>query len=120
MILALSSVKLSILFFYRRIFVGRTFKILSLTLGVFVVVWGITFFFATVFQCGSNPAYWWTSQYTSKYDCSKTAWLELGFAVTDVFVDMFILAIPIPLIWNLKMSTRRKIGLIAVFLLGIL
>ena len=32
--------------------------------------------------------------------------------------DVFILLMPIPILWNLKTSKERKVGLIVVFLLG--
>ncbi|MCJ1238721.1 hypothetical protein MMC14_006712 [Varicellaria rhodocarpa] len=114
------SIKLSVLLFYRRIFVGRKFTIYSLTICAFVALWCFAFFFATVFQCGGHPANWWTSQYTSEHLCSKTGKLELGFAVSDVMLDLVILTIPLPLIWNLKMSTSHKVAITGIFLLGLL
>lgn len=63
-VLALTFVKLSCMFFYRRIFrVGRS---LILDAAVFTVVtililWAIAFFFAFTFMCGTHFDYLWTS-----------------------------------------------------------
>ena len=120
MILALSVIKLSVLFFYRRIFVGKKFKIYWFTLCAIVALWCLVFFFAEIFQCSVHPDYWWTSKYTSHKLLFKTGDLELAFAGLDVILDLLILATPLPLIWNLKMSLSRKAGIMGVFLLGLL
>ncbi|KAL8678562.1 MAG: hypothetical protein Q9186_005107 [Xanthomendoza sp. 1 TL-2023] len=36
----------------------------------------------------------------------------------NVLLDFYILYIPIPIIWNLKMGQRRKFGVIAIFMTG--
>lgn len=33
--------------------------------------------------------------------------------------DFFVLGLPLPVIWNLKVNLRRKIGIICIFLLGV-
>ena len=55
-----------------------------------------------------------------KEHCVDIGALSLGFGVSDVSIDIMILAIPIPVVWKLQMSTANKIGLIGVFLLGLL
>lgn len=43
-----------------------------------------------------------------------------AIAALDIVGDMMILALPMPMIWNLRSSTASKIGLSFVFALGIL
>ncbi|PYI12947.1 hypothetical protein BO99DRAFT_438697 [Aspergillus violaceofuscus CBS 115571] len=52
--LALALLKLSVLFFYRRLFVGRIFDIASWTLIGVVIAWGITFVIALTTTCGAT------------------------------------------------------------------
>ncbi|MCJ1265696.1 hypothetical protein MMC22_005576 [Lobaria immixta] len=41
-------------------------------------------------------------------------------AVTHIVIDVFILTIPLPLIWNLQMPLQQKIAVSGMFLLGAL
>ena len=50
--------------------------------------------------------------------CSKeTTWALIG-GVSDVVVDLFIIYLPIPMLWKLNMGLQRKIGIMAIFLTG--
>lgn len=44
----------------------------------------------------------------------------LAQAYMDVIFDFIILVIPIPLIWNLNMPLRRRLGVMSIFLVGIM
>lgn len=120
MALAFGVIKLSVIFLYRRLFVGRLFNRYSLALCTLIALWSLSFFFATAFQCGTHIAYWWTSQATIKRFCVDTNALNLGFSISDVITDLMVLAIPLPIIWKLQMSTPQKLGLTSIFLLGLL
>jgi hypothetical protein len=45
---------------------------------------------------------------------------NIGFAGFNVASDLYILEIPLPVIWSLNMTTSRKIGICAIILLGLL
>ena len=120
MILVFGLIKLSVLLLYRRIFVGKIFERFSLGMCVLIGLWTLAFFFATAFQCKTDPAAWWTSPKTIALYCDKTQDIELGFAVSDVATDLVVLAIPVPLVWKLQMSVSRKITITCIFLLGLL
>ena len=99
-ILALCCVKLSFIFFYRRIFcVGgklQPFNILTTLVNSIIVLWTIGFFFASLFACKGNFAAWWTSQATITTECVKTVKLEYAFAVSDFLIDVIVFSLPIP------------------------
>ena len=108
-----SCIKLSVLFFYRRIFYHRhTFRILNNILIVAVILWGLTFMFVEAFTCGSDSHH--------GHPCAPQEWLALWFAITDVVGDVAVLVLPYPCIRALQMSRREKIGLSAIFMMGTL
>ena len=37
-----------------------------------------------------------------------------------VFSDLFVIFIPLPVVWHLRMSVRKKIGVSVIFLTGLL
>lgn len=50
--------------------------------------------------------------------CGSTTAEEVGFAVANMIVDGTIVFLPIPVVWNLQMSVKRKIGISCLFGLG--
>ena len=83
------------------------------------VVWTVAFLSANVFICGGHPQAQWSKAFASQ-KCGDINVLLLWFAVTDVIGDLIILSMPYPWILKLHMNRRKKIGIVAVFLLGTL
>ncbi|KAG8157635.1 hypothetical protein KVR01_012677 [Diaporthe batatas] len=118
--LALGSTKLSLLFLYKRIFSisRRTRLVILATIGV-VAGWMISIFFAELFQC--NTRFWanWGSSYDLRTQCNRTTMIVFAVALTDSLLDLTILSMPIPMILQLRLSTGRKVGVLSIFLLGV-
>ena len=116
----LGSIKLSFLFFYRRIFCPNKKNLASLFLDamiVLVVLWTLGFFFSELFNCGTHFSALWGST-VDLMSCDKTEVHLLALVITDFITDAIILIFPIPLIWRLHMAVGRKLAVMAVFLLG--
>ncbi|KAF4629023.1 hypothetical protein G7Y89_g9132 [Cudoniella acicularis] len=120
MSLAFGLIKISVVSFYRRIFVGQAFRQWSLALLVFICVWMVAFFLALTLWCGVHPAAGWTSRATILAYCTNLADLELAFAATDAITDLMVILTPIPMLWGLQMSIKRRLALMGIFLLGAL
>jgi hypothetical protein len=120
MSLTFGFIKISVVSFYRRIFVGQSFRRWSLFLLTFIGLWMIAFFLSLVLWCGSHPAAGWTSSEDTLMYCDNLADLELAFAVTDSITDLVVILTPIPILWKLQMSVNRRIALTCIFLLGFL
>lgn len=97
-ILALATIKLSILFFYRRIFRGQAFNIASWVLIGVVGAWAVTFFIAILAACGTSIAANFQTLGALKGECVDTFDILIALAVFDVAVDLAILIMPIPLV----------------------
>ncbi|KAL8704394.1 MAG: hypothetical protein Q9225_008089 [Loekoesia sp. 1 TL-2023] len=119
-ILALATIKLSILFFYRRIFRGRIFDISSWVLVGVVIAWAATFFIAILAACGTSIEANFDTLGALKERCVNTFDILIALAVSDVAVDLAILIMPIPLVLRLHMPLRRKIAILGVLLVGML
>ena len=52
--------------------------------------------------------------------CQRTGNLEVTQAVFDILSDCYLLAIPILCILPVQFSTRRKLGVLAIFMTGLL
>ena len=103
LVLALGSVKLSFMFFYRRIFRpsdGKHFDRIMFSVVAIVVAWTISFFFAQMFACGIHFDYLWTTL-PDRLDhgkCVKTLILQNAFAISDFITDFIVLVFPLPFV----------------------
>lgn len=81
----------------------------------FNIIWLIGVFFGTLFHCAPIAKNWNT---TLSGHCLSTSSLFIGSAVPSVFIDLFILILPLPRLLTLHVSMSRRIGIIIVFMLG--
>lgn len=51
---------------------------------------------------------------------AKSISLSVAQSVAGVAIDFFIFCLPIPVVWKLQLPPRRKIGVLAVFMSGLL
>ncbi|KAI0100100.1 hypothetical protein GGR51DRAFT_533813 [Nemania sp. FL0031] len=119
---AIGCTKASLLFFYLRIFSvnkwSKTTVFLKILISL-VFIWSTAFFIAVLFTCKTNFAAIWGPTVNLYTICIKTLAKLEAICLTDFFADVIIIILPIPLIWHLKLSKGRKIGISAIFLLGI-
>lgn len=119
---AQTMIKISILLLYRRIFatqVTPTFRRVLSLFCILIGIWGLTFLLLLLFNCGTHFEENW--DYTaSTADCLPAYPFFLSFAGTDVATDILILGLPIYMVGRLQMQIRVKLGVIGVFMLGIL
>lgn len=120
---ALACVKLSFVYFYRRIFctgVKNTFRHITTAVIVLIILWALAFEFGFLFICKGHFSAFWTSIKTLDAHCHPELKLELGFSSTDFITDLVVILLPLPSIWKLHMSMRRRVAVILVFCLGAL
>jgi len=113
----ITSAKLSILYFYHSIFaVYRTImKAIYGTAAVYII-WFIIVTFVFIFQCKPVDAYW--NMLGQPPACHESQRLVLGYELTNFFVDIVILCIPIKAIKELQLSPVKKATTLRIFLLG--
>lgn len=109
--------KASILLLYIRLF--------GLIRWIRYLVWigMISLFFVTwitvplfLVYCTPRPGARWEPAIFSR--CQKVAVLGILQGTFHVLFDVFIIALPVPVIWNLNLEFRKKLGLLAVFMTG--
>lgn len=117
---AFGFVKLSILFFYGRIFdVWPSFRRINNVLVWIVVAWIISFTVADMLLCGAHPELNWSvDQTVARRKCGQKGMLLLSFAVTSVGTDLVLLVLPLFYIGHLQMNIRKKLSSGFVFFLG--
>lgn len=107
--------KLSLLFLYLRVFVGKPFRIATWATIVIVLGAGTIYSLTEIFSC-TPIRYYWDKLIPGKcihYD-KFYRWVN-GI---NVVIDLIILALPLYPLWQLQAPRTRKVGLTIIFLTG--
>ncbi|KAH7123983.1 hypothetical protein B0J11DRAFT_580733 [Dendryphion nanum] len=110
--------KLSLLFFYQRIFPGaRIRQVIAVTVG-FDVLYGVAFIVCSILQCQPISHYWnsWDGEHEGK--CININALAWANAVISIVLDIWMLAIPFSQIIHLRMAWKKKVGVGLMFSVG--
>lgn len=121
MVLAFGFLKLSITFFYRRLFVTARktwFDWATKVVITIVLFWAVGFFFGFILGCGVHPSAGWRSVKERNEFCASTADLDNGFVVSDLITDIMVLVLPLPVIWNLHTTVGKKLMVMAILATG--
>ncbi|KAI1471581.1 uncharacterized protein F4812DRAFT_184487 [Daldinia caldariorum] len=126
-----TSIKMTLLFFYKRLFLVSSYKLrifwwINL---VYVVLWffGATGFY--LFQC--QPVQWYFLQYFARFhkpvpgnltgNCDATSVLHVSLPpIFSLVSDIGLLLLPMAAISQLRLNKNKKRGLMVVFGIGIL
>ena len=113
---SISTIKISVLLFYLRVFVNRGLRTATkIALGL-VGLWTIGNILQVFLICRPfEKAYSLTAEGT----CGNQVASFIAIGAFNIVTDIIILALPLPTVWALKMSTPAKFGLTGIFLVGL-
>ncbi|KAL6714605.1 hypothetical protein ACLMJK_008030 [Lecanora helva] len=109
--------KLSVLFFYHRIFPERQFRIISIVIGIVVIIWFIAYVFIIFFIC-IPFAYNWDKTIKGGHCINSNDTAYYGTSPPDIATNLAILILPIPYLWKLQMHWQKKLAITVVFAVG--
>lgn len=116
----LALLKLSLLFFYLRIFPGKNIRRLIWATIAFDVAYGLSFVTVAIFQCKPISYYWnrFDGQHTGK--CINMNALAWANAAISIALDFWMLALPLSQVFSLKMKWKKKLSVALMFCVGTL
>jgi hypothetical protein len=123
MIFQLGLTKLSIIFFCRRIFLSSKATAFNAISNVFLVIiacWTIALFLTEMLFCKGDLSYTWEPLQEVQAKCGSPLAPELAFVISDLITDVFILLLPLPVIWTLNMPSSRKWAVSGIFMIGLM
>ena len=112
--------KMSLLFFYLRIFPGDgTRRVLYATVA-FNAVFGVVFVFLAIFQCRPVSYFWekWDGEHVGQ--CLDVNGIGWAHAAISIALDIWMLAIPLSQLRGLNLHWKKKIGVAIMFCVGTL
>ncbi|KAA8642408.1 hypothetical protein EYZ11_009915 [Aspergillus tanneri] len=110
------TIKISLLLLYRRIFDTALFRLVVFWLVCVNIAWYLAMSLSGVFTCLPVKGYWITDLPGRK--CMSLLNYDIGYAVVNIVLDVFILILPVHMIWRLTLTASQKIALTFIFLLG--
>ena len=116
-------VKLSILLQYLRIFAPSRKGAFPLFLAIHACIWSLTLFyvidtFFLIFICTPREKIW--NPLMKGGHCFDGSASYKASGVFNVLSDFAILIVPMPTLWNLQMSLKKKLLTMGVFATGLL
>ncbi|KAK0637905.1 hypothetical protein DIS24_g10362 [Lasiodiplodia hormozganensis] len=117
-LVVISMTKLSILFFYLRIFPDKTFRKISYGVMGFCIAYLITFLIVSIFQCNPVKAAWlhWDGSYHGA--CNNVNAQGWAAAAFNIALDLTVLFLPLRQLSKLVMGWKKKLQLLLMFLVG--
>lgn len=117
-IAALALTKISILFFYLKVFPKRSFRMCTWALIVANLVYATAYDFLLIFQCDPISGAWrfWDGEFEAK--CISINVLGWSAAAINIALDVAVIVLPLPELFRLSLSLRKRLQIIAMFAVG--
>lgn len=113
--LAPALIKLSILFFYKRIFVTKKFVLaVNVLIGV-IFLWAVVMTIIGIFSCIPVSAFW-----TRQGRCLDLGRFIIGHTSVNIITHLAVWALPLRPLWKLQLPPGQKAVLMLIFMLGLL
>ncbi|KAF5026133.1 hypothetical protein F66182_1781 [Fusarium sp. NRRL 66182] len=111
-----SLAKLALLIFYLRISPQRWFKIATWTTLLIISGYTIGTFFAVIFACKPIAMSWDVT--ITEGTCINRPGLYIATAAVNIISDIILFVLPLPMVVNLQIPFKQKIGLMGIFTIG--
>lgn len=111
--------KTSLILLYYRIFgVVRSFRYVCILAEAIVACYFVVCLFVTIFEC--NPvSYHWNKTIPGGSCINEPQFCQYN-GVANRLIDLMILSLTFPMVWNLKINVRQKVTLSGKLALGTL
>ncbi|KAG8161017.1 hypothetical protein KVR01_009281 [Diaporthe batatas] len=112
---SITTVKVSVLSTYLRIFPTRFVKWGAGIIGTIAIMWFLSTILVSIFLCQPVARSW---DLSIPGTCFDGKLFLLGNSIPNILTDMAILCLPIYEVYHLQVSLAKKLGLCLVFMLG--
>ena len=119
-VLALGISKISILFFYLRVFPCKDFRRIIYGVMGLSVAYTVAFFIATTFQCTPVSYAWtqWDGLHQGRCnDIHLQGWIAAGI---NIILDTIVMVLPLKHLVKLNMNLKKKLMVMTMFSVGII
>ncbi|KAK5130762.1 hypothetical protein LTR08_001707 [Meristemomyces frigidus] len=118
-LIALALIKISLIMTYLRIFPNKQFRTLAYVLIAAFTAYMIAYVVVTIVQCTPIPYAWtqWDGEHAGVCrHINAQVWCA---AALNIIMDLIVVVMPMPLLWQMHMNTRKKLLIMLMFGMGI-
>ena len=116
-LLSIYGYRLALLLMYLRLFgVSKPFRWATWIVMAFVTGYLFSNFLTLLFGCSPVSKYWRPQEPGHCIDLVKA---DYAYGSMNVASDALLFLLPLPMVWQLKLSRREKVGLFLIFMSGI-
>ena len=112
-------VKLSFFLLYLKLFYPNQWLRWAIFAGIFVnCAFYMAIIIVTLCYTAPSPGESWQAAFLSPKN-AKTQYLPVPISSMSLALDIYILIIPAVGVWNLQLSTKKKLGVLSIFMTGL-
>ena len=111
------TIKMALVLLYKRVFIQRRFQIACWISIAYLAACSITTLLQSLLQCIPLKAAW---DFTIQATCVSEATNFYSSSALILSTDLLVLALPVPVVWQLQTTIARKLQLSALFAIGTL
>lgn len=116
-LLSILGYRIALLLMYLRLFgVNQSFKYATWAVLVFVTGYLSSNFITLLFGCTPISKYWKPDE---PGHCIVLVHADYAYGSMNVISDVLLFLLPLPMVWQLRLSPREKFGLVLIFMSGI-
>lgn len=112
--------KLSLLFFYLRIFPASAIRRMLWGTIAFDIAFGMAFVLTAVFQCWPVSFNWTSWRGEGGGSCANVSAIAWANAAVSITIDLWMLALPLWQLKSLNLAWKKKLGVALMFCVGTL
>lgn len=115
--LCITTVKMSILIMYARVFDIRRFRIVVYIVGTLCLFWFVIVVLVTFFLC-QPVAFAWDR--TKQGHCDNLRAMYYGITISNMILDLVINFMPFHMVWKIQVSRKQRLIILFFLLLGLM
>ncbi|KAI4860998.1 hypothetical protein F4820DRAFT_83025 [Hypoxylon rubiginosum] len=117
-ITVLALIKISMLFFYLKVFPKKSFRICTYALILINLVYAVVYDLLLIFQCNPISGAWRTWDGEFEAQCISINGLGWSAAAINIALDLAVIFLPLPELYKLSLSLRKRLQIMAMFAVG--
>lgn len=78
----------------------------------------VSFVVVTILSCGTHVAVQWGSLADKNRYCGMDTAIDNALVVTDAATNLLIWVMPMPMVWRMRLSMKRKLAVIGILMIG--
>ena len=112
--------KLTLIFFYLRIFPSTGVRRILWATVAFTVAYGLTFILVIIFQCHPVNHFWVKWDGMHEGSCISVNGIAWSSSAINIAMDLWILGVPLSQLKKMNLDWKKKVGIGMMFSVGVL